>query len=481
MERALGSPILLGSIRKVPVRMETAPSSRSKLGVLPIAVASLPLLAAVRGVVPTWEFLLVFGLVFVTGLVGGFGRGVPWTKVSRSYLCLVASWAVLSLALLLVRPPISAGTGAEQFSVGVRWVIQIMIGFAFGLLLLVSAASKWGLDWMRRGWVISYLATGCVAIWEVKTGHHLSTGFIVANGLATSSKGTVVSTFFNPNDYATFIAVAFPFLVWSAWRAARLVRLAYVLVCASAVLAVVFEGSAIILLAMGVELTLVVVALVRNRLRRRRVSVWTPVVLLLAVATGGNIFSSASNLNANVRTLSTGRFGSVSSAEARVNLLRNGLFFTWQGFGLGYGPGQFESLMLYDRPPYPTTTNGVHIINAHNVFAEVLVNLGILGLAALVFFLWRVWRASRVQTLPALAARMGLAGFLLAQGASSSFVRTPVFGMFLGSMLVLGVASELGTRPQIAPDDGRSTALSAPLHSFSAQPGARPSGSTARV
>lgn len=180
-------------------------------------------------------------------------------------------------------------------------------------------------------------------------------------------------------------------------------------------------------------------------------------IFLLAVAVAGNILSSAQGVairvNRDIRASSTQAYGSVASGDVRVNLLRNGLYFTWQTFGVGYGPGQFENLMLADNPPYPTSDGGIRITNAHNVFLEVLVNLGILGLAGLVFFLWRVWRATRIQALPALAARMGLAGFLLAQAASSSFVRSSVFGMFLGSMLVLGVASESRARPQ--PQTGR--------------------------
>jgi O-antigen ligase len=282
----------------------------------------------------------------------------------------------------------------------------------------------------------------------------------VENGLVTSTRATVVSTFFNPNDYATFIAMAFPFLVWSAWRAAHLSRLVYLILCASALLAVVFEGSTLILLAMGVELTLLTFALVRNRLlRRKRVSITAAVIVLLAIAAAANMLSSAPRtaigINRDIRESSTQDYGSGSSGNVRVNLLRNGLYFTWQRFGLGYGPGQFENLMLVGKPQYATSDSGVRIINAHNVFVEVLVDLGILGLAVLVFFLWQVWRASRVQTLSALAARMGLAGFLFAQAASSSFVRSSVFGMFLGSMLVLGVASELraARRPTVVREE----------------------------
>jgi O-antigen ligase len=431
--------------------------SRSRFA-LPILVAALPSLAAARGLVSDATMLMMLMVVIlVMALVGGFREGLSWTKVSRSYLLLSASWVVLGLALLLVVPPISTGAGPERFNEGVSWLAQIVIGLTFGVALLVSATPKWGLDWLRRGWVIAYVATGCVAIWELSTGHHLSTGFIVEHGLAISTRSTVVSTFFNPNDYATFIALAFPFLVWSAWRAARLSRFVYVVLCVSALLAVVFEGSIVIILAMGVELTVVAFALVRERrVRRRKASFRVAVVLLLAMAAGANILSSAPRtaigLNQDIRESSTQNYGSVASGGVRVNLLRDGLFFTWQGFGVGYGPGQFENLMLADKPPYSTSDGRIRIINAHNVFVEVLVDLGILGLAALVFFLWRVWRATRVQTLPTLVARMSLTGFLFAQAASSSFVRNSVFGMFLGSMLVLGVASELrATRPRVEP------------------------------
>jgi hypothetical protein len=441
--------------------MIDARPSRSRF-VLPIVVAALPSLAAVRGLVSNSTLVIIAMVVlFIVALVGGFGEGVPWTKVSRSYLWVLGTWVFLGLALLLVLPPISAGGGPARFSGGVTWLVQIVIGFGFGLSLLVCGAPKWGLDWLRRGWVIAYIGTGCVAIWELTTGHHLSTGFITEHGLALGTRSTVVSTFFNPNDYAAFIALAFPFLVWSAWRSRRLSRVVYVILCASALLAVVFEGSTLILLAIGLELVLVAFAFVRDRRsRRRKASFAVAVVLLLAIAAGANILTSAPKLaigvNTDIRERSTQNYGSVTSGDVRVNLILNGLHFTWQGSGVGYGPGQFETLMLADKPPYPTTDGGVHITNAHNVFVEVLVDLGILGLAALLFFLWRVWRATRVQTLSALAARMSLVGFVVAQAASSSFVRSSIFGMFLGSMLTLGIASELrAVRPRPTTRDER--------------------------
>lgn len=415
-------------------------SAGERRGLLPLVVVALPTLAAIRGLVPTF-FLLVVAGMFVTALAVGF-ENVTSTPVSRSYLILVASWGILSLALLLVIPPIAAGTGPEQFAAGVTWLLAISASLLLGLILLLSRAAEWGLEQLRRGWVIAFLGTGCVAIWEVRTGHHLSTGFIQDHGLASSSQATAVSTFFNPNDYASFIAMAFPFLVWSAWRARRLSRLTYVALCLSAVIAVVFQGSTLVLLALGAELCVLVLTLLRHRFPRRTLPVWAAAAVLVALAIGGNLVTSAASFDRRVRSLSTQQFGSSSSGNVRINLLLNGLAFTERDSGIGYGPGQFEALMQWGDPAYPTTDDGIHIINAHDVFAEVLVNLGIAGLATFLFFLWRVWRACRIHTLPALAARMSLVGFLFSQAASSSLVKTAVFGIFVGSMLVLGIASE---------------------------------------
>lgn len=418
-------------------------ASRVRASFLPVVVAGIPTLAAAHGVVRGYHVWVL--LIGVVALGVGVKAGVVSTRITRAYLVLGASWMIWGLALLIFIAPLGGTLFAAQPRAGLGWLGDVGVGFVLGFSLIMLGVATWGLEWLRRGWVVAYVATGCVGVWEVATGHHLNTDFLQVHGLTKATEATVVSTFYNPNDYAAFAALVFPFLVWSARRARGAVRVIYMVLCLSTALIALFEGSTLSLLAIGLEVTVLGISALRRRPGR---AFGVAAVILLALLAGNYVGArdnATTAITGDVTQLSTQQFGSTTSAIVRWHLLLNGLFFTWQGQGIGYGPGQFENLMVLEDRPYATTYAGTSIINAHSVFVEVLVDLGILGFAALVVFLWRVWRASDGRDAPALAARMGLAGFILAQAVSSSLVRSQVFGVFLASLLVLGTSNELRT------------------------------------
>ena len=76
-----------------------------------------------------------------------------------------------------------------------------------------------GLVALRLGWIIAYISTGLIAVWEIVSGDHLPGAYVSAQLLReqlyaiSTTIAVVISTFENPDTYAIFIAAAFPFLL----------------------------------------------------------------------------------------------------------------------------------------------------------------------------------------------------------------------------------------------------------------------------
>jgi O-antigen ligase len=318
--------------------------------------------------------------------------------------------------------------------------MAVIFGSVTSLVLVaLCARSALGIQALRLGWVVAYIATAVVAIWEVQSGAHLS-GYWTSETPAYAQAGLVISTFGNPNNYSGFLVLSLPFLLWSYSQARGLRRLWYLGLVGTVPLFLLTARGRLSLVAFALQIGLMLVWSARG---------WRATLLpvLIAVAVAAGVLASGP-----IETTVVGKVMTVQeelatggSASIRWNLLRNGLAFTEESFGFGMGAGSFQSLIASGHAPYPTGK----IVDPHNFWIEILSQYGAVVFLLFVFWLIRlamVARAARRATgaQDPLGHRrisevvlLGLLGYLFAAVENSSFLLQPTNWLFLGSILVL--------------------------------------------
>src|ERR1051326_7926243 len=190
------------ALRIDPVRVAVA----TLLVLIPITAACGPYLLPINvGGVTLYAFrtIVLCALPLLLTLAGG---RVPLTKSSLWFFSTMYAWLVWGSASLLWTP---------DPRIGATEVITLVFGSAAALVVVLGCELvPNGIEYVRRGWLLAYLASAAVAVWELRTHQHLQSSF--TERTPDYAQGVLVSTFGNPNNYAAFIVLAFPFLLWSA-------------------------------------------------------------------------------------------------------------------------------------------------------------------------------------------------------------------------------------------------------------------------
>jgi teichuronic acid biosynthesis protein TuaE len=350
----------------------------------------------------------------------------------RSMIILVLWWLYATLATFWAWSP--------EMAPVLRSIVALTFGIAVVLVLLnLKVASEQNLAFLRRGWVMAYVAAGLVALWELTTGNHLpSTQF--ERFPEYFSGGVAQSTFGNPNNYGAFIVLAAPFLLWSIQETRGLWRGVYLALCATVPVLLVTAASRFSMVAFLLQFAVFLSLARRNKL----LSVLMVGIYALAVVYAGHYFLQTDfPLATKFEALAESRPG--SSADFRLALSLNGLRCVYFSGGLGVGPGGFPACIDSDYAIYQSGT----IVDSHNWWVELLTEYGVFGFAAFVSVLgWIVVIALRNRRrLPrrdrgsrvARVVIVALAGYAFAAMAHSSYLDQPVHWMFIASLISLGV------------------------------------------
>lgn len=326
-----------------------------------------------------------------------------------------------------------------ETATGIAEVLTVVFGiFAALAVILALHVEENAIEDLRRGWTLAYIVTALVAVWELRSGSHLS-GAWVDTVSAYAQRGVVLSTFGNPNNYAAFLVLAFPFLAWSVAVSRGIWRLINILSAMSTPIFLILTGGRLAMLAIVVELVLLLIMQGKS-LRSVAAMCVTGAILL------GAIFAA---LQLDPRTLDKilrlrEELQGGGSAAIRLNLAKNGLVFLSESYGLGAGPGSFEHLMLAGAGHYPTE----RIVNPHNFWIEILAQYGVLVfgifVAALVFAGLKLLKATARRatnqqfTWARAAALSTLLAYLFAAVENSRFIPQPTNWVLLGT--VVGIA-----------------------------------------
>lgn len=330
-------------------------------------------------------------------------RGLPRPA---GLLIALAAWSLLSV------------TWAEDPVAALRWtgLLVMMGGLAIGIALACRE---------RRIAIRLVIALGvtfafatAVAIAELRFGIRLPTSALL--GRSRDAAFAATSLFGNQNNFATYLTLTLPYFLCLpvVFRDARLIVLGTVgsLVTLAALL---FTGSRSNLIAAFLVIAGLVLVLATDRRRRGRAVAGIGVAALCALLVlpslgGGGLLPLPEDAvtKLNIGLLFEQRKQQLGSGAVRSSVLDEGLGLVRETQGLGVGAGNAETQIR-------SLANFTGVENLHNWWLEVLVNLGVVGLAlyvALYLTLIRgQFRAARRSTDP-LVRWLGLSGGLALVG-----------------------------------------------------------------
>lgn len=333
-------------------------------GLVPLLFGALPLLAALGPLLSLYRGLFAFRLACVFVIAHAVLFLLGRTRWEPADVLLAASAVSFGIAGTLGLPFIAEGS-QDPYSE----FLAIMLG-----LLTALAVRAWQRRDARvylhlaRGWILASLLSCAIAGAEVVTGRHLP-------GYEVAATPDPAAAFGNPNALAVFLVMG---NVWAIpvhraggvrWRLAALALLV---------------GTGPVLFLTGARLALVTwllvvawsawVAVLRSRHRIVDVAgsllpVGAALALIVTVPVVLDYLGEISD---------TGTSGNV-----REQLTRQGLEFSVEHRGLPTWPGSFEALMG-ERGDLDAVAD---LVNAHNVWVEILVQYGLISLVLLLGFL----------------------------------------------------------------------------------------------
>jgi teichuronic acid biosynthesis protein TuaE len=396
---------------------------------LPLAAIVGPA-AALPGHAQVFAFrLLLVALVLIGIVLYGSTRRLPRLG-PRFLVTLLAGWYAWLLISLLWAP---------YQGPALRYLLILATNLILIAVVAAAGSSDRRLRLLMTTLAIGYGASVLIGIVEAATGHHLATSLS-----AVSTRGSVAHAatgfFFNPNDFATFIAMAWPFLLLALVFGRPRTRL---LACAGLVAGLaclITTGSRSSLLALGLTTLAAAGWLVMERWVRHR-GLIVAVCVVVLVALGAFIFNSSQNVIARqfqVQSLAQTAGTGQGSGGIRVGLTKAGLDVGRRYYFLGVGPGNAEPLIsALPSPP-------AQFSNLHDWWLEVLVDGGLPALLLYVLLFVgmlvtcaRVARANHEPggdpylAIVAAGAGLSLVGFIIGSvGPSTAIGFAPLWILF---------------------------------------------------
>ena len=387
--------------------------------------------------------IVTLGLAFAVYLLMD-GRVVMPRGLPRpaGFLLALIVWSVVSIFW------------ADDTAAALRWTLfmAMMGGLAIGIPLACRKRANAIRLLVALG--VTFTLATVLALAELRLGIRLPTSALAGR----TGPGFATSLFGNQNNFATYLSLTLPYFLCLpvVFKDARLIALGVAggLVTLAALL---FTGSRSNLLATFLILGGLVLVLLTDRRRRGRAVggaaiVALALILIVPSLGGGGLIPLPANV---VEKFDIGQFleqrntTGIGSAAVRSSLLTDGLGVVSDSSGLGVGAGNAEGSIR-------SLAAFTGIENLHNWWLEVLVNLGVVGLALYVgLFLTLLrgqLRAARRTDDPlvrwlGLSGGLALVGFIVGSlGPSSAIHFAPMWITFGLGMLTLVMARDAAAR-----------------------------------
>lgn len=316
--------------------------------------------------------LYVFGLPATIALVvsGGLAR-VLRRQPTILWMCF-GLWAVAAI-------PFSLWKGGSFHAVFNYWKAELLMLFVIGGLTKTVRECK----------ALMLTIAGAAAVSLLWTRIFLKT--TDTSGRLTLEVGSIS----NANDFAGFLLLAVPFIVWVTMSSRSIfMRVIALGAVGYGVYVILASGSRGALVALAAELLFFAFA----AKRRHRVTLWlaAPVILLVAViALPDTVVTRLTSFTASKGASRE----ALESSQMRERLLKDAVNAAIEHPLFGIGPGQFT---LYEGTVLKGNTRGTFWFGAHNSYAQAASECGI---PVLIFFLAAVWSTWRLLTATGEAAR----------------------------------------------------------------------------
>ncbi|WP_408007866.1 O-antigen ligase family protein [Pseudalkalibacillus sp. A8] len=241
-------------------------------------------------------------------------------------------------------------------------------------------------------WVGAVLLFILLGFWN-----HLSHQHLPISRLATAPdyiRGRPSAVFTNENDFASFmvIGIFFGFALFNHAKRILLKALGISITLSGLYLILVSTSRAsIIAILLGFGFWFLFLANLKQKVR-------TVVISLVTVFTGTLLFferaaSAVGSIVAEISSVVGDPGVEEGSVDIRKNLLRNGMAFLQDTYGLGIGAGNAE-YYIKNESIYPTFGQ----TNLHNWWAEIMVNYGVFIFTCyILLYIWMIFKLYRIN------------------------------------------------------------------------------------
>ncbi len=260
---------------------------------------------------------------------------------------------------------------------------NIVHAMLFIEIIVFSRVAKNPINAILWGFLVAFVVSAIIAIWELTTDQHLYTSKTKEakasnTGYEIYLRYFAAVTFYNFNMYVTFLCFLFPFLFYgiNSKKNNRKLRILFVAATVTAVILVLYNGSR------GGLLAILIMAIVYFSYSLFRVSGISIYTLLFVGLLAFVLFSYGSTI-LNTLIMRSSVQDDLGD-ESRLMIWSHVYEVVKDYLGLGCGAGGLSVAMIqYAR-------GGVLV--AHNLFLEILSQYGILFLCVFVLFLYKLFR-----------------------------------------------------------------------------------------
>ena len=286
---------------------------------------------------------------------------------------------------------------------------------------------------ISTSWLIAFLATAGVAVYEITTGYHLPLSRFEEDIQMNAGGGLVVIrrfaavTFGNFNNYVTYICLCLPFLVYTLLESKQLKYKWFFPIVALflSVFILIINASRGGIISLAIVLS---VLLFFARKTKYTIFFGTIIIALLVCF----LYKYRDLLFLSISVRMNGSRDGMVDGSSRFKIWNDALTVFKNSFGLGCGAGALsDSMELYGTED---------IIVPHNFFLEVLASYGIMVFIPIVSFLLsqlnRIIRYSfrdRSRHIALIAAFLSMPVFLI---INSGYLQLPHLYAFFASLVV---------------------------------------------
>lgn len=340
-----------------------------------------------------------FVILLLVSLAGGMAGGA--IQVSRlvtiilffpmlSKIRLVLDrylYAVLLFIVLFLSWALFSFCWTPDRSTGVNDLVNLILSISYFLELIVFVRlSSASLKYISMGWIIAFIITAIIGLWELSTGNHLSfikeaTDTHNIGGGEIITAGYASSTFYNSNTYVTFICFLLPFLfnltvlryktyIMNFVKYAPLLAAIYIMISNAS------RGGIVVLFIMTVLFYVM------------RLKKMAAIVTLLFIAF--IIINLVINHSESFAQYIIYRFQATDSdSESRFFIWKSALEVCSDYCFIGSGIGSMEQALLNVHAP---------VLATHNFFIELFMQYGVFILLMFLFLIFKAYQLGKEES-----------------------------------------------------------------------------------